>query len=1313
MKKGLNERAQAGIITTVLIILIVLVAVIIVWVVVSNVVTRSGSEIDINPILLGAKIESFESYDDELSTEVVVKRSSTEGEITGVKFIFEDLDGLTHDYEDVDYPNELETKDYVVTNDDLDIVDFIDIMKVSIVFLYGDDGVTRILDTEYKSTEELNYDGGEEFPTFFLDVGTADDDNQANDIFLDLGLSTGLSGELSEGEITYRTLDEGAYSSYFDVKINTSSLALTNGIPYKNAILEIRYKDVIDETNCGSSSGSLLIAYCRPYVEVELNYAGKDYTRIRSLGGLNDNGWKKATVFIEDNPWQTLKSIDGYFHFRIRYPTQQDWWNPIPIDYVKLSFVDDIEFHNQRELDRQSRGLIRSDYVETNTINPGDYADNFVVYSRNYLEKIYPNTIPKPDEIMTNLEDFKLETFEIAGNYEPLTFAIYAFEDLENVNVEITDLVNGQETIQNSNIEIKKVVSIDKRWRWGYYDTYGLNPWYLDDLDSMDINANSNQQIWITINVPENTLAGVYTGKISITGDNIQPIELDVNLEVFDIQLESPDATPFLYSSPYDPEKYYSDPRDVAAVDMAKHNINPKIYFNPRVNPVDDSIDWRDFPQQLNDSSRFGILEDEIFVSISENELTYKNVWEDIYSNTNYFTGDSSEFDVRVINILQQYSDFFTSRGVTPFFSFADEPGTNVDKRRLATHMNRLAKEAGIETWITYYPTCEKPLAGYELSFKDSNLQINPYWPPDDSNLVGYWDFEEDFDYEPGNEDDAVGAGNAYVNNGALVLDGDEDYVIMDYGTGDELHPLVITGDKITLMAWVNGDQTGGFHEIIGTANREYTLELYAGDARFVIRNEPDYGEVVLQCSNLDFDTNQWYHIAATYDGSQMVIYVNGDELCSMEASGNLYTENIMYTLIGAYSSNYRYWDGELDEVMIFDRSLSQEEILDIYQSSYSIDTNQEIKFSTNFNLGDSPDTISFSIDDKADFAIETETLKRITVNGIDIADIFKLDEKYQIYQIDISPHLSEENTVEFTIINNNAILEEMTLYFLEDFWRNRNWDITNSPNWQYSYTPDVNGDLGPMDPYLDNRVHALSYVTEENWERKESSNDKFSYYTTYLANQPVIINNRFLNGIYASALDAGNVAVYAYGDWGTQPYDDLDQTWQLRLGDSAAIMGTAKSQLVLPSWEQKVYNTLAYESLREGIEDSRIIARLEKAIEENSGAKADEARTYLDDLYSNPSRDFSRYSAIDDSAPIEKSADISEEVLFDLSGSSENFEFFDDMRRTMIDYIIELEAGIPSLSPVIKIIDLSPWIKIIDLSPAMKIINFFKESFS
>ncbi|MFH0954686.1 MAG: hypothetical protein V1777_01125, partial [Candidatus Micrarchaeota archaeon] len=92
-------------------------------------------------------------------------------------------------------------------------------------------------------------------------------------------------------------------------------------------------------------------------------------------------------------------------------------------------------------------------------------------------------------------------------------------------------------------------------------------------------------------------------------------------------------------------------------------------------------------------------------------------------------------------------------------------------------------------------------------------------------------------------------------------------------------------------------------------------------------------------------------------------------------------------------------------------------------------------------------------------------------------------------------------------------------------------------------------------------------------------------------------MNNRFYNGIYASALDAKNVFVYAYGDWMWEPYDDQEAYWSYSLGADPYQRSYENFELIVPSWKSEVYSSLALESLREGIEDSRVIATLKKEI--------------------------------------------------------------------------------------------------------------------
>jgi len=117
MKRGKNNnRAQSGIITTVLIILLVLAAVVIVWNVIKGTVKEGAEEIGIEAFTASVKIEDAKIY---ISGDagIKVKKESGAGNMTSLKFVFEQEDGKTSIIErkradGYEIPDELETKTY-------------------------------------------------------------------------------------------------------------------------------------------------------------------------------------------------------------------------------------------------------------------------------------------------------------------------------------------------------------------------------------------------------------------------------------------------------------------------------------------------------------------------------------------------------------------------------------------------------------------------------------------------------------------------------------------------------------------------------------------------------------------------------------------------------------------------------------------------------------------------------------------------------------------------------------------------------------------------------------------------------------------------------------------------------------------------------------------------------------------------------------------------------------------------------------------------------------------------------------------------
>ncbi|MBL3546775.1 endo-beta-N-acetylglucosaminidase H [Chryseobacterium sp. KMC2] len=93
---------------------------------------------------------------------------------------------------------------------------------------------------------------------------------------------------------------------------------------------------------------------------------------------------------------------------------------------------------------------------------------------------------------------------------------------------------------------------------------------------------------------------------------------------------------------------------------------------------------------------------------------------------------------------------------------------------------------------------------------------------------------------------------------------------------------------------------------------------------------------------NTALNANTWYHVAATYDGATMKLYVNGNLDASTAATGNFTANGILY--MGRNYDNSRALNGSLDEFRVWKKALTAQEILDnkcnIAASSTSLEAN-------------------------------------------------------------------------------------------------------------------------------------------------------------------------------------------------------------------------------------------------------------------------------------------------------------------------------------------------------------------------------------
>ncbi|UCE38213.1 MAG: hypothetical protein JSW00_02960 [Thermoplasmata archaeon] len=166
----------------------------------------------------------------------------------------------------------------------------------------------------------------------------------------------------------------------------------------------------------------------------------------------------------------------------------------------------------------------------------------------------------------------------------------------------------------------------------------------------------------------------------------------------------------------------------------------------------------------------------------------------------------------------------------------------------------------------------------------------------------------------------------------ALYFDGVDDYVEVAHSDS-----LDIT-NEITYEAWVkihefraDNYQTLAWKEEIWsfqiTPDKKVYFDLYIdGDWALGFPNA-DFG-------TLELTTNEWYHIALTYNRTEMRIYINGELDGSHSINGNINTSSNPVTIgrvLGRPESPNRKLNGTLDQVRIYNTSLSPEEILKHY----------------------------------------------------------------------------------------------------------------------------------------------------------------------------------------------------------------------------------------------------------------------------------------------------------------------------------------------------------------------------------------------
>jgi hypothetical protein len=218
-------------------------------------------------------------------------------------------------------------------------------------------------------------------------------------------------------------------------------------------------------------------------------------------------------------------------------------------------------------------------------------------------------------------------------------------------------------------------------------------------------------------------------------------------------------------------------------------------------------------------------------------------------------------------------------------------------------------------------------------------IPVNPGDPNVDTTLIGWWRLDEGAGTTTTDSSINNNNGNlrgdpnshpqwvaGYIGSGALDFNGVTDYV--DCSNNVSLNEPNITG-KITLAAWVDTNDCGNsqFNPYIAKGDHAYALQhRSANELEIAIYGAGTTWYLASTPVNSSFN-GVWHHLAGTYNGSQIKLYVDGELNATTDYVGSIPSTPYNVNIGRSSEVITRFYDGLLDDVRIYSRALSQEEV--------------------------------------------------------------------------------------------------------------------------------------------------------------------------------------------------------------------------------------------------------------------------------------------------------------------------------------------------------------------------------------------------
>jgi uncharacterized protein (TIGR02145 family) len=235
--------------------------------------------------------------------------------------------------------------------------------------------------------------------------------------------------------------------------------------------------------------------------------------------------------------------------------------------------------------------------------------------------------------------------------------------------------------------------------------------------------------------------------------------------------------------------------------------------------------------------------------------------------------------------------------------------------------------------------------------------------------LVGYWPFN-------GNANDESGSGNNGTVNGAILT-------IDRFGNPNSAYSFNGSGyincgndnslnfsNTFTLNCWAKTTSPESNCGMLGRwSNNSYNTEQY------VIQFEDNFVQSFISSgtngigvsSEFNYYNDIWHFYTMSYDGMFNKLFIDGQLVASQPFSESINNVDNDF-VIGAYSIWFynNYWDGDIDDISAYNRTLSQSEISALYNESSNYSAYSYLWFT-----GETTQTITVSPDQTTTYYVE------------------------------------------------------------------------------------------------------------------------------------------------------------------------------------------------------------------------------------------------------------------------------------------------------------------------------------------------------